>query len=154
MNTIYDFLERDHRRLDDLFAGFRKHKARDPETALLCFTQFKRGLDRHIRWEEELLFPPFENATGMKGYGPTAVMRDEHRQIHWIVDQIEQQLLHQVWETDTLEAQFLEVMGMHNSKEEKILYPWLDEQLEGPALAEILRQLEHTAQLTEQAAAR
>lgn len=144
MTTIYEFLERDHRRLDELFAGFRRNKSRDPETALLCFSQFKRGLDQHIRWEEELLFPPFETATGMKGYGPTAVMREEHRQIRWIIDQIEQQLFHQVWETDTLEAQFLEVMGMHNTKEEKILYPWLDEQLDSPALAEILSRLRAT----------
>ena len=46
-----------------------------------CFEKFKFGLHRHIAWEEEILFPLFEEKTGMTDGGPTFVMREEHRQI-------------------------------------------------------------------------
>ena len=36
---------------------------------------------RHARKEDEALFPAIESALGLEG-GPTAVMREEHREIH------------------------------------------------------------------------
>ena len=40
--------------------------------------QLERALERHIRLEEEIVFPLFEARSGIVD-GPTAVMRDEHR---------------------------------------------------------------------------
>src|SRR5687767_10986434 len=71
----------DHDRLDGLFAEYRTLKRTDPARAKECFKEFKFGLQRHIIWEEQILFPRFEFITGMPEGSPTAVMRLEHRQI-------------------------------------------------------------------------
>jgi iron-sulfur cluster repair protein YtfE (RIC family) len=83
-------------------------------------------LRRHIIWEEELLFPLFERKTGMTS-GPTQVMRMEHRQIGRDLDAIHHKVHTQDADTDTEEHSLLEVLSRHNLKEEKILYPAIDQ---------------------------
>jgi iron-sulfur cluster repair protein YtfE (RIC family) len=75
------YYETDHDRLDDLFKNFQQLKRSDFSKAKQFFKEFKIGLQRHIIWEEEILFPLFEEKTGLKNGGPTEVMRLEHRQI-------------------------------------------------------------------------
>ena len=53
----------------------------DIERAESIFLFFKSELERHIIWEEDILFPVFERKTGIKDGGPTSVMRIEHIQI-------------------------------------------------------------------------
>ena len=79
--TICEFYEQDHDRLDELFKTFQKMKRSDFAKAKEAFKEFKFGLQRHIVWEEDLLFPLWEKKTGMSEDGPTVVMRVEHRQI-------------------------------------------------------------------------
>jgi len=43
-------------------------------------------------WEEELLFPMWEEKTGMIEDGPTPVMRFEHDQIKQLLDTIHQKV--------------------------------------------------------------
>ena len=45
------------------------------------FSQFDTGVRAHIAWEEEILFPPFEEKTGM---------RMEHQQIKQLLQTIEE----------------------------------------------------------------
>jgi regulator of cell morphogenesis and NO signaling len=71
MDTITDFMARDHDRLDALFSRFQAAKTRVIESAVRLFSEFKRGLQRHILWEEQILFPVFEGRTGMEEQGPT-----------------------------------------------------------------------------------
>ncbi len=80
--TISHYYAADHDRLDELFGRFQSSKQSDRTVARHLFAEFKAGLERHIAWEEDLLFPLFEAHTGMHAAGPTAVMRDEHRQIN------------------------------------------------------------------------
>jgi regulator of cell morphogenesis and NO signaling len=79
--SISTFYELDHDRLDELFKTFQQFKRSDFAKAKEAFTEFKFGLQRHIVWEEDLLFPLWEEKTGMSDSGPTFVMRAEHRQI-------------------------------------------------------------------------
>jgi len=81
MKSISEFMEQDHDRLDDLYNQFKKLKTSDQSKAKDIFSEFKTNLQKHILWEEEILFPLFENKTGMSGTGPTAVMKMEHRKI-------------------------------------------------------------------------
>src|SRR5262245_65377049 len=81
VQTVMDKFAADHDRLDALLAEFRRLKRIDYPKAKENFKQFKFGLQRHIVWEEQILFPAFERHTGMRDMGPTAVMRAEHRQI-------------------------------------------------------------------------
>src|SRR3989304_2654546 len=126
METIMNFMAKDHDRLDSLFARFRNIRNNDAKEAKNLFHEFKTGLQRHIVWEEEILFPFFEEKTGMQG-GPTEVMRNEHSQIKDFLAQIHNEIITGANEKITaLENELLEVLTNHNQKEEGILYPWID----------------------------
>jgi len=73
-----DFYGHDHEELDDYLKQFQSLKRDYYAQAKPFFRKFKFGLQRHILWEEEIIFPIFESKTGMKDSGPTAVMRQEH----------------------------------------------------------------------------
>ncbi len=81
---------------------------------------------RHIAWEEQILFPLFEDLTGMKDMGPTAVMREEHRQIEAALEAIHAKVEHRDLDSAPQEAALMEVLKFHNDKEETILYPAID----------------------------
>jgi regulator of cell morphogenesis and NO signaling len=116
----------DHDRLDALFAEYRAMKRTDHDSAKECFKQFKFGLQRHIVWEEQILFPLFDRKAGITGGGPTAVMRAEHRQIADRLEAIHQKVRARDPETEHEEEALLAVLTAHNEKEEKVLYPMLD----------------------------
>jgi iron-sulfur cluster repair protein YtfE (RIC family) len=121
----------DHDRLDGLFTEFQRLKRTDFAKAKESFKQFKFGLQRHIVWEEDILFPLFERKTGMKNGGPTEVMRTEHRLIGKILEAIHEKVKAGDPESDADEAMLLETLGSHNQKEERILYPAIDQSLQG-----------------------
>ncbi len=81
MTTILEFMSIDHDRLDSKIRTYSADKLVDIERAESIFLSFKSELERHIIWEEDILFPVFERKTGIKDGGPTSVMRTEHIQI-------------------------------------------------------------------------
>lgn len=123
---ISNFFRADHGRLDGLFKKFQENKRTHFLEAKRSFKDFKRGLERHIVWEEEILFPLFEAKTGMTAGGPTGVMCLEHRQIKETLGQIHEKVRAQNPETEAEENQLLGVLEEHNHKEEHILYPMID----------------------------
>jgi len=126
MNEITDFMGKDHDRLDGTFKEFQNVKNHDLNQAKNLFSQLKSGLERHIVWEEEILFPIFENRTGMHNGGPTFVMRMEHRQIKDYLQKIHAAISASDTKTAELESGLTAVLTAHNDKEENILYPWID----------------------------
>jgi len=124
--TITSYFEADHDRLDSLFKAYSEKKREDVKLAKPYFREFLKGLRRHIVWEEEVLFPFFEKATGMTS-GPTEVMRQEHRVIGPIMDRIHDKVRQANADTDAEEAELLAVLTAHNDKEENILYPAIDQ---------------------------
>jgi regulator of cell morphogenesis and NO signaling len=124
--TITTFYEDDHDRLDELFKTFQSSKRSDFAKAKEAFKEFKVGLQRHIVWEEELLFPIWEEKTGMVEDGPTPMMRHEHSQIKQQLDTIHQKVEGQNPETDQEEQALLNLLSSHNRKEERALYPAID----------------------------
>jgi len=129
MNRVLDFMGKDHDRLDKIFKEFKKIKNKDFDKVKSLFSQFKTGLQRHIVWEEEILFILFEERTGLVDGGPTEVMRMEHRQIKKFLHEIHEKIERQDTQTDNLEYGLVEVLTNHNYKEENILYPWIDKEL-------------------------
>lgn len=125
MKTVLNFMGEDHDRLDGIFKEFKNIKTTDKNKARNLFHEFKIGLQKHIVWEEEILFPLFENKTGMRDTGPTAVMRMEHKKIKDFLERIHCSLSKNV-QTNDLEEGLIEVLTEHNNKEEDILYPWID----------------------------
>ena len=123
---ISTFFEEDHDRLDGLFKLFQSLKRSEFGRAKEAFKEFKFGLQRHIVWEEDLLFPLWEEKTGMSEGGPTSVMRREHRQIGECLEAIHQKVADQNPESDQEEQALLVLLGSHNMKEERVLYPAID----------------------------
>jgi len=138
MNIIADFMGQDHDRLDQLFSAFRSKKASDVARAIHLFSEFKRGLQRHIIWEEEFLFPCFESRTGLLDEGPTAVMRLEHRRIKSLLDKIHDDVANGKTDTDDLERELANTLLVHNTKEESVLYPAIDQCLSEQEATELI----------------
>jgi iron-sulfur cluster repair protein YtfE (RIC family) len=137
MESITAHFGADHDRLDGLFTEFQSLKRKDPAAAKEKFKGFLKGLTRHIVWEEDVLFPLFEKRTGMTDSGPTAVMRLEHRQIKVHLDAIHDKVRVADPESDAAEAALLQVLKEHNMKEERILYPAIDNGLDSGGLVSV-----------------
>jgi len=125
--TINSFYTHDHDQLDGYFKDFQKFKKKDYAEAKENFKKFKFGLQRHIAWEEEILFPLFEEKTGIKDGGPTEVMRQEHRQIEQSLEALHKKVQRQDPESETEEQLLFNLLKEHNHKEEAVLYPALDQ---------------------------
>jgi iron-sulfur cluster repair protein YtfE (RIC family) len=130
-DSITRYLSWDHDRLDGLLNEATRHVEQgDLVQARSLFVSFEEGLRRHIRIEEELLFPLFESRTGMRN-GPTAVMRTEHRLIEAELVRMRRGLdTGDASEYATGLATLHGVLGPHNVKEEQVLYPTTDDMLD------------------------
>lgn len=124
--SVSKFMEDDHDRLDGLLKDFLAVKGEDPAKAKALFSSFDRGLRRHIRWEEEILFPSFEERTGMRDSGPTAVMRHEHVLIKGCLERIRGKIAANELAVEGVVREMVGVLSEHNMKEERILYPEID----------------------------
>lgn len=123
-------MQSDHARLDELFGKFQALRDKNPVEAKQNFCPFRRGLFAHITWEEDILFPVFEEKTGMKDSGPTAVMRMEHTEIKSLLDQIRGKIKAGDFDTGEMENALDTILRSHNNKEESVLYPWIDQAVE------------------------
>jgi len=139
--SISDHYGEDHDRLDELFHRFQTLKSSDRESAVRAFQEFKTGLEQHIVWEEEILFPAFEHKTGMTD-GPTQVMRWEHQQIRAFLEAIAGKLAAGANTIADDEAGLLAVLESHNHKEENILYPMIDQVTDGAERAKMFAEME------------
>ncbi len=119
----------DNNRLDTLFLRYLQTRTRDSVRAAELFREFHSGLLRHISWEENDLFPLFEERTGMVNHGPTAVMRAEHRQILDHAASIGRALTGGRTGDDSAERALLLLLTLHNRKEEQMLSPAIDRSL-------------------------
>ena len=127
MSTILEFMRVDHDRLDNKIRIYSAEKLVDIEKAENIFLFFKSELERHIIWEEDILFPVFERKTGIEDGGPTSVMRMEHIQIKKHLQEIKRKLHTKINQKHCKEEVALfKVLESHNQKEEDILYPGID----------------------------
>ena len=127
MTTILEFMSVDHDRLDNKIRMYGKEKLLEIERAESIFLFFKSELERHIIWEEDILFPVFERKTGIKDGGPTSVMRMEHIQIKDHLQKIQRKLrAKKIQDPCGEEVALFKLLESHNQKEENILYPGID----------------------------
>ena len=124
--TISSMFDEDHERLDALFKSFQTLKRTDVLKAKSAFLEFQAGLQRHVAWEEEVMFPLWEKKSGMTGGGPTIVMRNEHREIGDCLESLARKIQAQNPETDREEETLLDLLDRHNMSEEEVLYPEMD----------------------------
>jgi iron-sulfur cluster repair protein YtfE (RIC family) len=124
---ISQFFEKDHREIDALLAAV---DYRTPKESYESFHEFHMRLERHIHWEEGVLFPAVAQKAPQLEMGPIRVMLMEHEQIR----ASKAAALRALKEGDGKLAQesaraMLSVLADHNAKEERILYPACDSYL-------------------------
>ncbi len=134
MTHIRDFMAHDHLVCDGVFerAGHQATVGNWDEAAA-AFAHFRALALQHFDAEETVLFPAFEEATGMR-MGPTQVMRSEHVQMRQLLDAVTAALAAHDGEDYAGYAETLLIMmQQHNLKEENMLYPMCDQHLSGQA---------------------
>ena len=134
MSTISQFMQQNHRDCDDLFAR-AEASATDGDwgNTATHWAGFCRLMEHHLRMEEDVLFPAFEDQTGQT-QGPTMVMRMEHQQVRALLAEMSSCLEEQNQERFLGLAESLMVLiQQHNMKEEQMLYPMTDRALSDAA---------------------
>ncbi|MDF1798311.1 MAG: hemerythrin domain-containing protein [Planctomycetota bacterium] len=122
--SLIDYFTEDHHACDETWAEVeRLVDEGQAAAATAAWARFFGEMERHFTMEETVLFPAFEEATGMAG-GPTQVMRMEHQQMRGLLEQMNGaaasgDLAGLVELGDTL----LMIIQQHNKKEEGMLYP-------------------------------
>lgn len=140
--TILEMFASDHRRCDGLFADAEAaaHEG-DGEKAARLFGWYELGMERHFKREEEGFFAEFDQRMGFAGGGPTAVMREEHRQIRGLLERMRGALDKPDLEEFAAACEtMLYLMEQHNMKEEQMLYPMTANAF-GPEVEELLKRL-------------
>ncbi len=142
MSTISEFMMEDHRQCDQRLAAAEEAVSGEEwETAGREFSGFREALERHIDMEEDILFPEFEQRTGLTG-GPTMVMRSEHEEIRRLLEQLQMALEASDPDAYLGTSETLMVMlQQHNMKEENMLYPMADGKL-GDAAGGVLERMQ------------
>ena len=124
--NVAEFYTHDHDELDDFLKEYQHLKRSDFMKAKSFFRSFKFGLQRHILWEEEILFPFFEQKTGLKEGGPCVVMRQEHKLIKEALEKLHEKVRRANPDSEVEEQELIDLLRDHNLKEEQILYPMID----------------------------
>jgi iron-sulfur cluster repair protein YtfE (RIC family) len=136
-----DYLCWDHDRLDALLDTVR-NRVYNAEWAYARrdYDEFARGLQRHIRLEEDILFPVFEQRAGARAR--TTAMRIEHTRIRGVLGSLRDAL----GRGDAAGFRgglsvLLPLLRAHNENEEQILYP-ADADLPAAERAALVRRLQ------------
>lgn len=125
---VAEFMQWDHDRLDALVAAAEQSvQRRDLAAARARFAEFRTGLARHIRMEEEVLFPAFERGGGDAML--TMAMRHEHADILTLLARAGAVLESDVAPEGfprTARRRLLPLLEHHGDREERVVYPQTD----------------------------
>lgn len=139
---ILEIMESHHKHCDTTYVNAENTiNEGNEELGKIQIESFLWNMEMHFAREEDVLFPAFENKTGMVG-GPTQVMRMEHQQIKGLLKEISECLTTGEFQRILdLSETMLILIAQHNSKEENMLYPMTDQYLAEEADS-IARQLQ------------
>ena len=145
---------RDHDEIDLLLGYFRQDlqsvrtDGKRPAGSLGGqFDEWDARLERHIRWEEEILFPEAEALEPCLGQGPGRVMRMEHEEIRRLKTEVGRCVRTKDPAPAVLERaskaldSLVFVLTDHNHKEESIYYPMSERVLTGKKKEDLLRRV-------------
>jgi len=145
--AISDLLDL-HAELEEDFALHREALMRlDLTAARESLDDYKLALASHIREEEEVLLPAYEELNVEVRGGGAHLYRAEHQKIHWWLGELDRLMERlearpNVGPRDVLamldrECTFKHLMGHHDLRERGFLYPILDASLSSEARAKL-----------------
>lgn len=139
--TVTEYMSEDHQAIDRLLAAAaRAASAGDRADAEVQFAAYEERLKRHVRLEEELLFPLFAVRTGISG-GPTSVLREEHEELRRVLAEAREAAVSMPAFAEALTG-LGRMVGEHCVREERVLFPMLDRQLLPNERAALVARLE------------
>jgi hemerythrin-like domain-containing protein len=144
MMTIKGFMTEHHKACDEMLANVEQAVgAKNFDTAIMLFEEFRDEILKHFDMEETYLFPMFEEKHSMTGGGPVQVMTMEHEQVRGLFLKLEEALA--LKESDrffSLSESLMILIQQHNMKEEQMLYTMIQNLFghENDAIVEHLKQ--------------
>ncbi len=147
MPILSDYMQEDHVQIDAIAdRALAAAGAGNGDSMAREGAQFLARLQVHIDMEEKLLFPAFEERTGMTSGGPSVQMREEHVQMQPALEQMKAAIAAQ----DTAGYQraahaLTEILMPHNMKEEQMMYPMLDDTVTGADATALLAEVRKMA---------
>lgn len=136
---------------EDLREGFLRHQEAllegDISQARALLASFDRAIRDHIRHEEEVLLPVYEERCGPIEGAPPALFYGEHRKIEKFLDEFAESLEQLAGTASTRarialldrEGVFKNLLHHHDLRERSALYPELDRATSAEERARMLR---------------
>lgn len=143
-SNISEYLEHDHQRIAAFLDQYIATRRGDFEKATGYFRLFKEGLQRHMIWEEEILFPLYERKMGLPGGGgPMRIVRMEHKMLEMYLEEINDQIKLRNPHADEAVQKLAETLAEHNEREERMLYPAFDQSIDNDEMLHVIRSMEN-----------
>lgn len=153
---ISAYLFDDHRKIDALFSRLLRDvdecqagSLQDCVAALIeGFEAVHTRLERHMRWEEEVVFPAAEERMPELAQGPGQVMRSEHSDIRAYLREVQDRFAAGEFDEDARQKirwalRAAEgVLAEHNEKEEQVYYPLCDSQFTAEEAGALLERMQ------------
>ena len=134
MADIKTFLTEDHRACDEYFSEMENSANEGTlSDGAEVYKKFADATEHYFQMEERVMFPAFEQKTGMT-QGPTEMMRMEHQQLRSLIKQLGEAI-----ENDDrtkffgLTETMMIMLQQHNMKEEQMLYTMAQQHLSADA---------------------
>ncbi len=124
---ITEFMDKDHIEIGKLFDVYLERYA-NGSAAYEIFAQFRHRLERHMAWEEEVLFKISDDVAG-KDNMLTGELRLQHDRIKELLSKI-QQALKDGSNAKIFNDDLFAVMSAHEKMEDDSFYSWLDDTLD------------------------
>lgn len=123
--SIEILLGEDHLAIDGLYDKFLEAKRGSSERAVEAFRKYKVALLRHIKCEEDLIFPVLKSFPAEPAYEEVFTLREEHQIIIPLLMEVEKNLK-QGSDSSHSELRLFEGLHEHNAREEMRFYGSLD----------------------------
>ena len=131
-SSITEFMTEDHSRLYYILEEFIGSKNQGEGKQL--FLEFKSGIERHMKWEEDILFPIVR-----KKLEDDSAMIDELLLQHGGIRDDLKEISASLEARDTsLESDLEQLLESHDKMEEEGIYPWIDDYVDDKARREAL----------------
>lgn len=125
MEKFAKFMSAQHKEMDILYKKYLEEKPKDIKKARHFFSEFKALLEKHMRSEDEVLFPFIEKVMGDETVN--VILKHEHEQIEKLVNDIKERLERDGTQTENLEKSLKWILDWHALKEEGTVYRLIDQ---------------------------
>jgi regulator of cell morphogenesis and NO signaling len=128
--SITEFMIKQHEKIESMLLRFESLQEKDPKEAHSFFMMLMNRLQTHLTFEEEILFPLFEEKVPLSIFGPTHNLRTDHREmktlLHYLAQDGRKGEKKSSLERFSMKKRLMTVYKNHRDNEDQILFPWLD----------------------------